>query len=188
MNPLLEAADEVAGVCRKRSLRYCFIGGLAVLRWGEPRLTRDIDLTVIASFGAEEPVIDTLLDELAARVGQAREFALRHRTLLLRATNGIPVDVALGALPFEERAADRASPWQVLPGVQLLTCSAEDLVVHKVFAGRDRDWLDVEGIAARQGSELDRGLIDSELGPLLELKEATANLARLHAILDRDKP
>lgn len=188
MNPLLQAAHEVAGVCRERSLRYCFIGGLAVLRWGEPRLTRDIDLTVIASFGAEEPVVDALLHGLAARVGQARAFALRHRTLLLRATNGIPVDIALGALPFEERAADRASPWQVLPGVQLLTCSAEDLVVHKVFAGRDRDWIDVEGIAARQGAGLDRELIDDELRPLLELKEAAADLDRLHIILDRDPP
>jgi hypothetical protein len=188
MNPLLEAAHEVASVCRERSLRYCFIGGLAVLRWGEPRLTRDIDLTVIARFGTEEPVVDALLDSLAARIEQAREFALRHRTLLLRAANGTPVDVALGALPFEERAADRASPWQVLAGTQLVTCSAEDLVVHKVFAGRDRDWLDVEGIAARQGSKLDRGLIDSELVPLLELKEAAGDLDRLHAILDRDTP
>ncbi len=185
MNPLLEAAHEVAEVCRERSLRYCFIGGLAVLRWGEPRLTRDVDLTVIAGFGTEEPVVDALLDGLAARVEQARAFALRHRTLLLRAANGTPVDVALGALPFEERAADRASPWQVMPGVQLLTCSSEDLVVHKVFAGRDRDWLDVEGIAARQGTGLDRGLIDGELGPLLALKDAAADLDRLHAIFNR---
>jgi hypothetical protein len=188
MNPLLEAAYEVAGVCRERSLRYCFIGGFAVLRWGEPRLTRDVDLTVIAGFGAEEPVVDALLDGLAARVEQARAFALRHRTLLLQASNGIPVDVALGALPFEERAAERATPWQITPSVQLVTCSAEDLVVHKVFAGRDRDWLDVEGIVARQGNGLDRGLIDGELGPLLELKEAAADLDRLHAILDHDRP
>lgn len=178
MNPLLEAAYEVAGVCRERSLRYCFIGGFAVLRWGEPRLTREVDLTVI----------DALLDGLAARVEQARAFALRHRTLLLQASNGTPLNVALGALPCEERAAERATPWQVTPSVALVTCSAEDLVVHKVFAGRDRDWLDVEGIVARQGNRLDRGLIDGELGPLLELKEAAADLDRLHAILDHDRP
>ncbi|MGH3720008.1 MAG: hypothetical protein ACRDRI_14445 [Pseudonocardiaceae bacterium] len=58
MNPILEAAAEVGGLCRKRSFRYCFIGGLAVLRWGEPRLTRDVDLTVIAGFGTEETVVD----------------------------------------------------------------------------------------------------------------------------------
>lgn len=103
MNPILEAAAEVGRLCRKRSLRYCFIGGLAVLRWGEPRLTRDVDLTVIAGFGTEETVVDALLDGLTARIDDARTFALRHRTLLLQASNGTPVDAALGALPFEER-------------------------------------------------------------------------------------
>ncbi len=185
MNALLAAADEVATVCAERSLRYCFIGGLAVLRWGEPRLTRDVDLTVIAGFGCEAAATDALLASLTGRMPDAREFALRHRTLLLRASNGTPVDVALGALPFEERAAGRASRWPVTPGVELLTCSAEDLLVHKVFASRERDWVDIEGIVARQGAGLDRALIDGELTPLLELKDATADLARLHSILER---
>lgn len=68
MNPLLEAAGEIAAVCRARSLRYCFIGGLAVLRWGEPRLTRDVDLTVVVGFGDEAAAVDTLLASLSGRM------------------------------------------------------------------------------------------------------------------------
>ena len=67
----------------------------------------------------------------------------------------------------------------------LLTCSAEDLVVLKAFAGRDKDWLDIEGVATRQGKALDERLILREIGPLLELKEDELSLPRLRAILDR---
>ncbi|MGH3612311.1 MAG: hypothetical protein ACRDRK_06880, partial [Pseudonocardia sp.] len=97
-----------------------------------------------------------------------------------------PIDIALGALPFEERTAQRASPWGIGPGVQLLTCGAEDLVVHKVFAGREKDWLDVEGVASRQGSRLNRRLVEVELRPLLELKDAPHDMDRLWEIFDRD--
>jgi len=58
-------------------------------------------------------------------------------------------------MPFEERAVQRASPFAIQGGVTLTTCSAEDLVVFKAFAGRDKDWLDIEGIALRQHRRLD---------------------------------
>src|SRR5438552_3575923 len=30
--------------CQEQGWRFCIIGGLALQRWGEPRLTRDIDI------------------------------------------------------------------------------------------------------------------------------------------------
>ncbi|MEA2219358.1 MAG: hypothetical protein QOJ35_1984 [Solirubrobacteraceae bacterium] len=56
--------------------------------------------------------------------------------------------------------------------------------MHKVFAGRERDWLDVEGIVSRQGGSLDRDLVVRELTPLLELKRSTGDLERLSALFD----
>lgn len=91
--------------------------------------------------------------------------------------------MALGALDFEQRAVQRASLWDVKEA-QLLTCSAEDLVVHKAFAGRDRDWLDVEGIVVRQGEALDSELVRTELAPLAELKGSYDAMDHLQAILD----
>jgi hypothetical protein len=183
MNPLFVAATAVQDLCRERGWGFCFIGGLAVLRWGEPRLTRDIDLTILASFGAEQTVVDGLFNRFEARIDDARQFALRNRVALLRAANGVPVDVALGALDFEQRAVERASLWDVKEA-QLLTCSAEDLIVHKAFAGRDRDWLDVEGIVIRQGEDLDRDLVLRELAPLAELKGSYDATDRLRALFD----
>lgn len=183
MNPIFEAALEVEIVCRTARFTFCFIGGLAVQRWGQPRMTADVDLTLITGFGGEEPYVDALLRSFPGRIAEAREFALRHRTLLLAATNGVHVDVALGAMPFEENAVRRASPFDLGDGRAVTTCSAEDLIVHKAFAGRDKDWLDVRGIVTRQGRRLDQALIWSELLPLLELREDTTTQSKLQALL-----
>ncbi|NUQ11539.1 MAG: hypothetical protein HUU26_04300 [Gemmatimonadaceae bacterium] len=59
---------------------------------------------------------------------------------------------------------------------------AEDLVVLKAFAARDRDWVDIAGIAARQGPTLDWDAIFARLQPLVELKEAPEILARLRSV------
>jgi hypothetical protein len=182
VNPLFEAAAEVQSLCKSQAWAFCFIGGLAVLRWGEPRLTRDIDLTILTGWGGESPVIESLLEQFKPRINDAGQFALKNRVVLVSTANGTPVDVALGAVDFEKHAVARATSWAA-GGTSLLTCSAEDLVVHKVFAGRERDWADVEGIIARQGRGLDRALIIEELSPLVALKGRGGDLDRLRAML-----
>jgi hypothetical protein len=103
MNPVLTAALELEAACRAAGFRFCFIGGVAVQRWGEPRLTQDVDLTLFTGFGTEEPFVDGLLRSFSGRLPDTREFALCSRVLLLKASNGIPLDISLGAMPFEER-------------------------------------------------------------------------------------
>ncbi len=182
MNAIFAAALDLQQFCEKRAWRFCFIGGLAVQRWGEPRMTRDADLTLLTGIGGEESFIDPLLEAFPGRRSDAREFALRHRVLLARHPDGTPLDIALGALPFEEDTVSRSSLWNIGEGM-LRTCSAEDLVIHKTFAGRDQDWLDVRGILIRCGSNLDLNLINRELPPLLELKDAPAHLEKLQTLI-----
>ena len=172
MNPLYPAALELQDFCQQQGWRYCFIGGLAVLRWGRVRTTQDVDLSLFTGFDEEERFVDTLLSHFRGRRADAREFALRVRVLLLTAANGTFVDVALAGLPFEERMIQRATPFNFAPSVQLVTASAEDLIVTKAFAARHRDWNDIEGILVRQRGELDWNYVRRELSALCELKEA----------------
>jgi len=67
------------------------------------------------------------------------------------------------------------------------TCSAEDLVILKVFAGRAQDWLDVEGIIVRQGAALARYLILEDARPLLDLKEDTTAEPRLLELFEKHR-
>lgn len=187
MNRIFSAAAEIQTFCQGRGWRFCFIGGLAVQRWGKPRLTQDVDLTILTGFGAEEAYVDGLLRTFAGRRTDTRKFALENRVVLLRTNDGVPLDVSLGAMPFEERAIERASEFPIAPTVRLMTCSAEDLVVLKVFASRPQDWLDIEGIVHRQRKKLNLLLVWQELNPLLELKEEPELAEHLRAILDRAK-
>ncbi|MEX0777594.1 MAG: hypothetical protein WD042_17960 [Phycisphaeraceae bacterium] len=65
------------------------------------------------------------------------------------------------------------------------TCSAEDLIVFKAFADRDRDWLDVKGVLIRQQGKLNFEQIERELAPLVELKEEPAILDKWHKLRER---
>ncbi len=179
MNEVIRAAAELQGVCDSQGWRYCFIGGLAVLRWGEPRETIDADLTLLTGFGSEAPFIDKLLSLYDSRIGDAAGFALRSRVLLLRAKSGVGLDIALAGLPFEESAVARASLFTFPGDAALRTCSAEDLIVMKAFAGRAKDWLDVEGIIIRQTGKLDWTYIMAQLTPLAELKDDRELIAEL---------
>ena len=180
---VLAAAGDVQRFCQQQGWRFCFIGGVAVQRWGEPRLTQDVDLTLLTGFGDEEKFVDALLKELKPRRPDARAFALSRRVLLAQTADGVSVDIALGALPFEERSVARASEWPVSESVTLRTCSAEDLIAHKAFAGRDLDWGDLERVLVRQYGKLNLAQIRSELKPLLELKGAPKSLDKLERML-----
>jgi len=185
---VLRADEEIQAFCQQRGWPFCFIGGVAVQRWAEPRLTQDVDMTVLTGFGQEEMFTDELLKSFPARRSAAREFALANRVLLISTPDGVPVDIALGALPFEERSVQRSSEWIWSENHSLITCSAEDLVVHKAFAGRGLDWADLERILVRQHGKLNLVQIRSELQPLLELKgesEALDKLDRSLATVER---
>jgi hypothetical protein len=179
MNPIIPTAVNLQEFFQKRKWRFCIIGGVAVLRWGEVRATQDVDVTLLTGFGGEESYVDELLAVYPLRPPCTRESALINRVVLLTGLQNTPMDVALGAVDFEVRTIERSSMWKVQENLWLRTCCAEDLLVHKCFANRERDWADVDGILARQWNKLNLNLVRRELKPLAELKEEPEILARL---------
>ncbi len=171
MNGLFDAALEIQRFMQTRNWPFCMIGGLAVIRWGQPRMTEDVDLSLLTGFGGEEPYIRELVETFNTRIPNAVSFALQYRVLLLSASNGVDLDISLAALPFEYEMLERTSPYVYASECELLTCSAEDLLILKAFANREKDWMDVEGVIARQGEQLDAAYIFGHLTQLCELKE-----------------
>lgn len=179
MIALFGAAVALQSFCDRRGWRCCFIGGLAVQRWGESRVTRDVDLTLLTGFGQESDFIDPLLDAYTPRLADAREFALRNRVLLLATSEGVGIDVSLGALPFEELVVRRSTDFSFGPGLEIRTCSAEDLLILKLFAFRPIDVRDAESIVIRRGNRLDWSYVEQQLEPLAEAKEDPAIMVTL---------
>ena len=151
---LLTAAAELQSFCGGHGWRACIIGGLAAIRWGRPRTTRDVDFSLWTGLGEEPSIVDVLLAEFEPRIATARQFSLDNRVLLIKASNGAPVDVALAGIGFEMRMLDRATPHTYARSISLSTASAEDLLVMKAFADRPQDWSDIEGILVKLSAVL----------------------------------
>jgi len=184
---LWDSAVELQGFLDSCQFEFCFIGGIAIQRWGEPRVTDDMDVTVITGFGNEIPFIQSVLKRYQSRITDAAAFAIHSRVLLIQDIAGYGIDMSLGALPFEERIVQRSSLWGTPGRGSIRTCSAEDLIVLKAFASRPQDWIDIEKVIIRQGQRLDRILILEELIPLSELKEEPEILEHVERLFDSNK-
>lgn len=145
MENLLSVATKVARFLEEQKIPYAVIEGLALQHWGEPRYTRDVDITVFVPPERLPEFLDQTLARFSPRIPNAKAFALRHRVVLLKVEE-VPVDISLGISGYEEEALARAVAVE-FPGVGVLRLLApEDLLIHKCMAGRPRDLEDVESI------------------------------------------
>ena len=185
LNNVLQLAVRVGMILEKSGIAYCFIGGTAYQRWGEPRQTNDVDATLMVGFGKERETVKQLLKIFTSRIENAEVFAEQNRIVLLQSDQGIGIDLSLGGLPYESRQISRSSIWHVPGHGEIRTCSAEDLIVLKSFAARPQDWIDVEKVIIRQGPRLNRTLVNEELIPLAELKEEPEIVERLSRLFEK---
>ena len=155
MNRQFSTAWTVHPFLTDRSIPYVIIGGLAVQRWGNPRFTRDVDVTVLLPPGKEEPLLREIIAVFPPRGPEGVSFALANRVLLVRVPGGSEVDISLGLPGYEESVVARAVPHDLGEERVVQLCSAEDLLIHKCLAGRAIDVLDIEGIVVRQHESLD---------------------------------
>ncbi len=168
---LARAAASLLAFLDTKGWPACVIGGVAVSRWGEPRATQDVDLTVLADFGDERRVLHDLLSAYDSRVPDPQRFADVNRLALLTLPGGVNADVSFAGFPFEREAIERSSPWQLTAKLSLRTCSAEDLIIYKLVAGRPGDIQDIIRIIQRQGRRLDISRIRHWGRQFAELKE-----------------
>lgn len=164
-------------------IEFCFIGGLALQRWGEARQTQDIDLTIFCPLGKEMDIAGTLSTILKPREKDIEGLATIARIFLGVAPDGIKVDASLGFMPYEKRVMERAIDVDFEVADPLHCCSPEDLAILKTVAGRDRDWADIRTIVHRSGLRMDWELVYDEVKVLLALSENPEHEKRLREIV-----
>lgn len=131
----------------KHGLPYMIIGGQAVLLYGEPRLTRDIDITLGADTDRLDDLLDVIRDlNLKPLPEELRSFVMETMVLpALEESTGIRVDFIFSFTPYETEAIKRAKKIVVLDQ-EIHFASPEDLIIHKIFAGRPRDMEDAQSV------------------------------------------
>jgi len=89
---LWDSAIELQSYMKSQSFRFCFIGGVAVQRWSEPRITDDLDLTLLMNYGEEQTVAKRILERYQSRHPKPLSFVMEARILLLQDISGTDID------------------------------------------------------------------------------------------------
>ena len=148
-----ELLEKLAQVLEASSVPYMVIGGQAVLLYGEPRLTRDIDITLgVGPEHASDMLAVAEASGLRVLVENVNDFV--RQTLILpcqQAATGIRVDFIFSFSPYEQQALQRARIVE-MGQARVRFASLEDLIIHKIFAGRPRDLEDVRIILLKNKS------------------------------------
>ncbi len=129
------------------AIPYMVIGGQAVLLYGEPRLTRDIDITLGVGTG-ELSKVKKILRTMGLQILVKNDKEFVAKTMVLPALDresGIRIDFTFSYSLYERQAIQRAKEIK-LGRTSVRFASLEDLVIHKVIAGRARDLEDVRSI------------------------------------------
>jgi len=138
---------------------------------------------VLADFKEEAAVLDLLLSKFDSRDPDPARRAELGRLALLRASNGVDLDISFAAFPFELEVLQRASDWPVTADIALRTCSAEDLVLYKLVAARLIDLHDVQSVVSRMGAGLDADGVRLWGGRFAEILEKPELLEPFEAAL-----
>ena len=114
----------------------------------------------------------------------ARTHAPQNPLIVSVSIQGVIVDFLLAIPGYEEQIIERAVT-RDLGGWSIQVCSAEDLIIQKVVAGRARDWLDVEELLIAQHGRLDEAYIEGWLSQFAEALEQPEILSAYQALCEK---
>lgn len=150
------ALNELGALLDSLEIRWVLIGALAANRYrSSPRLTQDVDL-LLSDFG---PGLETLEQALLDASWQVERAGSEADLLRLRHPQFGIADLLIAGTDYQQEAIRRAREEVIDPATRVRVLTAEDVIVHKLIAGRAQDLADIEAVLASH-VELDRAYIE----------------------------
>ncbi len=177
---ILDVILESIAVARQVRLPHMLIGALALVLWGQPRATTDVDLMIGVRPDAWERVKQRaqqagfVIDEIWEQYNPM----LRGRQMRFH-KNRITVDF-LAPRDEHDQEALRRRRWKSFAHHRLAVVAPDDLILQKLKTGRPRDLDDAASILERSQKMIDydylrawakRLRVVQELDYLLNLRE-----------------
>lgn len=178
---LMPALHAAVAFLEQHEYRYAVIGGITLSQWGFSRYTHDIDIKVLVpgtNYTAMRNAIRVAFPE------PARIHIPQNPLIVAVTIQGVIVDFLLAIPGYEEQIVERAVT-RDLGGWSIQVCSAEDLIIQKVVAGRDRDWLDVEELLIAQHDRLDQAYIEGWLSQFADALEQPGIRSKYQALREK---
>jgi hypothetical protein len=180
----VELLKALAAVLRSRGRWYVF-GAQAVIAYGVPRLSADVDITLeLPPADAERFVRDMEAAGFALRVDNPAFVRTTRVMPFVHLPTGMPLDVVLAGSGLEDSFLSRARSVDVA-GTVLPIIHPEDLIVAKILAGRPKDLEDAQKLWRIQGPHLNAGHIRQTLALLEEALGQSDLVPHLDAMISR---
>ncbi len=169
---LKELFKNLATSLNKSNVPYLIIGGQAALIYRDARFTNDVDITL--GIGSEDfNIIIDLSNELNFKILAKNPYEFVRQTLVLPVydeENDYRIDFIFSYTQFEKDAISRANIID-FEGVDINFASLEDLIILKIFSGRNKDLDDVKNIIKKNKNYNSKMIIENlkELGDAIEI-------------------
>lgn len=150
--PLQSLLEEMVAFLEARRIEYMIMGGIAVRFWGIPRPTFDLDFTLslnaagIPELGADFEANGYSVPQIHAK-GFLDQLAGMRKFAVARFVDGreVRVDLFLVTTAYQRDAFGRRLRRKINGG-EAWFIAPEDLILHKLIAGRDRDLADISDV------------------------------------------
>lgn len=171
----------------KESIPYMIIGGQAVLLYGTPRLTRDIDITLGVDTD-KFSVINKICRKLELKILIKNPESFAKETKVLPAEekeSNIRIDFIFSFLPYEKQAMKRVNKVR-MDGYPVKFASCEDVIIHKMFADRAIDEEDVRNILTKNKNKINLAYIRKWLSEFDKIPEQKGILKKFNDLLKKN--
>ncbi len=162
MDVYFQSIVTLQDLLKQAGIASVIIGGIAVAAWGEPRLTRDVDLKVQLKRQDAGRLIQLLADyKILAE--DPTEMIRKQALIFIQDRLGTRIDLLLADTSFDDQAIQRGQEFEIQPGIFFRLCTPEDLIIYKLISTRPRDHDDVRGVILRQDAVLDDRYVEKWL-------------------------
>lgn len=134
-------------------VKYLVVGGYAVIKYTEPRYTKDLDLWVRADAENAEAVYQALLAFGAPLEGLTADDFAHEGYFYQMGVAPVRVDILMSVTGLDFDDAWRRRIEVDFEGIPAWFISREDLIVSKKALGRPQDLIDVELLEQLEGND-----------------------------------
>ena len=163
----LEIFGDVIRKLDSESIGYMIVGSIASMLYGEPRLTKDMDVVVEVSAAHTTSFLKLFGDDegyyLPPMEILGQEFVNKGQFNIIHTTSGLKVDVIVKKASEHALAEfKRRQKINLLPNLDVWVASPEDVIIKKLvyyLEGRSEKHIsDMKGIMAH--TEVDRAYVE----------------------------
>jgi hypothetical protein len=146
---------ELLKIFEKHKIRYLVVGGYAVMKYSEPRFTKDLDV-LIAPDQDNANAVYSALKEFGAPLENLTSDDFTHEDYFYqmgRAPLRVDIMMSIPGISFDEAWENRKVV--ELNDLKILFISRSDLIRSKEASGRPQDMIDIDKLKEAEQLELD---------------------------------